>query len=406
MRYYIGLDWADQEHAIWVEDEAGRKVLGQRLPHTASAWSEWGRWLHERRADGIELWAAIERPDGRMVDFVLDRGVVVYPINPKALDRARDRFRPSGSKSDPFDAQVLAGFLRTDHGHLRPLAPNSEAAQELKGLTRDYQRQVRLRTRLLNQLTVTLKEYYPRALEIGEDLTSPWTWAFLRAYPTPAAAAELTARRWAGWARPHRLRASRIADVAARLAQPQLPVPAHVVRVLTRRVDVLVGELAVAHAAVEAYRQAIDDFFASMPAAKWARSLPAGQSGVTVPTLWAELGDAPGRWQSFRHLQAHGGAVPVTERSGKQHWVHFRFACNLHLRHAVHQFAFQSLRHSDWARAYYDAYRKRGHDHAAALRALGAKWLKIIFVMWRRQVPYDEMHHLATIARQRLRQAA
>ena len=117
MRYYVGVDWADAEHAVWVEDEAGGKVMSRSLAQTAEGFAEWGRWLDERRAEGSELWAAIEKPDGRIVDFLLDHGVVVFAVNPKALDRARDRFRMSGAKSDPFDARVLAGFLRTDHGH-------------------------------------------------------------------------------------------------------------------------------------------------------------------------------------------------------------------------------------------------------------------------------------------------
>lgn len=125
-----------------------------------------------------------------------------------------------------------------------------------------------------------------------------------------------------------------------------------------------------------------------------------------MPTVWAELGDAPGRWQSVPHLQGHAGAVPVTERSGKGVVVKFRFACNTHLRSAVHHLAFASLRHSEWARAYYDRCRRRGHTHHHALRALGAKWLKIIFVMWTRQVRYDEQYHLASIARHQLRQPA
>src|SRR5216684_8946566 len=98
--------------------------------------SELGRWLHERKAEGVELWASIEKPHGRIVDFLLDHGVVVYPINPKSLDRARDRFRVGGSRSDPFDAKVLALFLRSDHLQLRPLRPNSEAAQEDRKSTR------------------------------------------------------------------------------------------------------------------------------------------------------------------------------------------------------------------------------------------------------------------------------
>jgi hypothetical protein len=183
-------------------------------------------------------------------------------------------------------------------------------------------------------------------------------------------------------------------------------VPAHVVRVQARLVAALLEQLDVTVTTVSSYRRVIDDFFARMPAATWARTLPGGRSGTTVPSLYAELGDAAGRWQSFRHLQGHGGAVPVTERSGKHVVVHFRFACNTHLRDAVQQFARQSLQQSEWARAYYDRCRQRGHRHHHALRALAAKWLKIIFVLWSRQIAYDENYHLATIGRQHLRQIA
>src|SRR2546422_1912491 len=145
MRFYIGLDWADAEHAVWVEDENATKIVGRIVPHTAEGLSEWGRWLDERRAEGIELWAAIEKPEGRIVDFLLDHSVLVFPVNPKALDRARDRFRMSGAKSDPFDAHVLATFLRTDHGHLAPLRPSSRSEEH----TSELQSRLHLVCRLL-----------------------------------------------------------------------------------------------------------------------------------------------------------------------------------------------------------------------------------------------------------------
>lgn len=405
-RYYLGVDWADEAHALWVGDEAGAEVAKLTVKHTAEGLGEFGRWLYERQAQGIEVWAAIEKPEGRVVDFLLDHGVVVYPINPKALDRARDRFRMSGAKSDVFDAWVLAEFLRTDHPHLRPLVPNSEPAQELKLLTRDYQRLVRQRTRLVNQLRATLKEYYPRPLEVFEDLTTSLARAFLEAYPTPQTLADLTPKQWQRWARAHRLSAARAAECWAALKQPQVPVPAHVVRAKARLVRALGAQLGTTVQAAEEYRKAVEDFFATLPAAKWGRTLPGGQSGTTVPRLWAELGDAPGRWQSFHHLQAQAGGVPVTERSGKSQFVRFRFACNTHLRYASYWLAFVSLRQSEWARAYYQRQRARGHSHHRALRALGAKWLKIIFVMWKHHTPYDENYHLANIARQHLREAA
>src|SRR5262245_13998191 len=127
------------------------------------------------------------------------------------------------------------------------------------------------------------------------------------------------------------------------------------------------------------------------------RGLNRLQRTGTVPAVWI-----PPR--EFRHLEAQAGTVPVTKRSGKQRSVHFRFACDKSLRHVVDQVAFLSLLSSAWARAYYDQQRARGHAHHQALRAVGAKWLKIIFVMWHRQVPYDEQYHLATMARQQLRQ--
>ena len=405
-RYYMGVDWADTTHAIWVGDEAGANVREHTVPHTAEGLRELGRWLDECRAAGIELWAAIERPDGRLVDLLLDHGVTVYPINPKALDRARDRFRMSSSKSDPFDARVLAEFLRTDQTHLRPLSPSSEAAQELKLLTRDAHRLGRQQTRLLNQLTATLKEYYPRPLELFADLTTQLARDFLRAYPTPTALATVRRREWARFARAHRLGAARTTALWEQLHQPTVPVPAHVIRAKARVVQVLVEQLDIVVKATASYHEEIVCFFAALPAAEWMRSLPGGQQGLMVPTIWAELGDAPGRWQSWQHLQAYAGMVPVTERSGKQHRVRFRFACNTQLRYALDRLAFCSLQRSEWARAAYDRQRTRGHRHHRALRAVGAKWLKIIFTMWTHQAPYDEQFHLANIGKQHLRQVA
>jgi transposase len=406
VRYYLGIDWADQDHEVWAEAETGAKVWGRSIPQTVAGWAEWGRWLHEQRAAGIELWAGIEKPAGRVVDFLLDHGVVVYPINPRAIAAARARFRTSGAKSDPFDARVIAGFLRTDHAHLRPLVPGSEAAQELKLLTRDYHRLVRQQTRVLNQLTATLKEYYPRALELFADLTTGAARDFLQRFPTPDALTPLTAAQWRRWAGERGLGAARTATLWAVVQQPQLPIPPGVVRAKARLVTALVRQLTVTAAAVAEYREEVDRFFGTLPAADWMRSLPVGPHGMTVPTLWAELGDAPGRWLSWQHLQAYAGAVPVTVRSGQHVAVAFRFACNTGLRAAVHQLAFLSLKHCEWARAYYRAGRQRGQHHHHALRALAAKWLKILFVMWHRQIPYDEQHHLATMARQHLRQTA
>jgi len=191
-----------------------------------------------------------------------------------------------------------------------------------------------------------------------------------------------------------------------KLQKPQLAVPEHVVRAKAQLVEVLIDQLRASIKAVKTYHHKVESFFASSPAAEVAKTLPGGKSGTLVAAIWAELGDAQGRWESSGHLQAEAGAVPVTKASGKSHVVHFRFACNKHLRYSMYWFSFISVNNSEWAKLYYRGQRDKGHNHPQALRALGAKWLKIIFVMWRDHKPYDEQFHLANIALQKMRQAA
>ncbi len=403
----MGVDWGDRLHQVYVGDQEGKKVREMKVQESPQGLAEIGRWLDEKRAEGFELWAAIEKPQGRIVDFLLDHGVEVYPVNPKAVDRVRDRYRMSGSKSDAFDAYVLAEFLRTDQAHLRALRPSSEKAQELKMLSRDQRRVVRHKTRFLNQLTTTLKEYYARPLEVFEDLETEIALDFLQRYPTPAHLSALTRKQFNRFAtKQHHLSKQRCEELWEKLNKPQLAVPEHVVRAKAQLVEVLIEQLRAAIKAVKIYNHKVESFFASSPAAQFAKTLPGGKSGTLVAAIWAELGDAQGRWESSRHLQAEAGAVPVTKASGKSRVVHFRFACNKHLRYTMYWFSFVSLNHSEWAKLYYRGQRDNGHSHHQALRALGAKWLKIIFVMWRDHKPYDENYHLANIARQMMRQAA
>src|SRR4029077_8550391 len=132
-------------------------------------------------------------------------------------------------KSDSFDAYVLAEFLRTDHVHLRALQPDSEQAQELKMLIRDHHRLGRHKTRLLNQIEVTLKEYYPRPLEVFSDLESQIALDFLQRYHNPRALAELPRRSWNRFAqREHRFGEQRCKELWEKFTQPQFKTPEHV----------------------------------------------------------------------------------------------------------------------------------------------------------------------------------
>jgi hypothetical protein len=205
----------------------------------------------------------------------------------------------SQSKSDSFDAYVLAEYLRTDHAHLRALEPSSEQAQELKLLTRDHHRLMRHKTRLINQIEVTLKEYYPRPLEVFANLESKIALDFLTKYPTPEALSSLNRRQWNRFAkREHHLGEARCKELWETLNQPPLGIPQHVVRAKAQLLTVLVVQLKTLIQAVESYSERVKSFFASMPAAELVKTLPGGKSGTILPMLWAELGDAKSRWES------------------------------------------------------------------------------------------------------------
>ena len=204
MRWFMGLDESDHSCTVLVFDEAGEEVYRRNVVCTADGLSEFGGWINAQVAEGVELLASLERPHGRMVEFLLDHGVTVYPINPKSLDRARDRYRPNGAHDDWFDAFVLGNNLRVDHMHLRVLLPDSDEATELRLLTRDRLRQSQHQTRCLNRLTQALKEYYRRPLEVFPDFTTEIAQDFLRRFTTPESIRGLKWETWLTFAKKHR----------------------------------------------------------------------------------------------------------------------------------------------------------------------------------------------------------
>jgi hypothetical protein len=131
-----------------------------------------------------EIACLIERPNGLLVSALLDAGVAVYPVNPGTMDRKR---APSEAKTDALDAYLLARMGRSDLADLRRLEPDSPLIHELKILTRDQETLIGDQTRLVNQLTACLKDYYPVALRFFCKLQQGRTLAFLAAFPTLAA---------------------------------------------------------------------------------------------------------------------------------------------------------------------------------------------------------------------------
>jgi len=201
--YYIGIDWADKHHDIYATDEKGQQLMSFRISHDPEGFQALLDRVQTLSQDKEEILFAIESHHGLLVDFILDAGYKVYPINPKSMDRYRDRYKVSGAKNDRFDARVLANILRTDLSIFKPIVPNSEIARELKMLTRDREALVKSKTRLVNQLTSCLKAHYPLALELFGDLQSGIALAFITQYPTAKSAQSLSLKQFKRFLKDH-----------------------------------------------------------------------------------------------------------------------------------------------------------------------------------------------------------
>jgi transposase len=322
-------------------------------------------------------------------------GLRVYPLNPKAAERYRDRKAPSGVKDDQLDAWSMADALRTDGQDWRALLPDDPATQELRILCRDEIGLIQERTALVLRLQAALREYYPAVPEAFDDMTLPAAWEFVRRFATPAELARKGKRCWEKFLHTHRLGhpetyARRMA-VFARAGEFVSPSSAVTSAKSLLAVSVA-RQLQTLQEQLEIYRQRIEEAFANHPDHDTFGSLP-GAGKKLAPRLLGELGANREVFESAQDLQCYAGTAPVTRKSGKRRLVKIRRACNRTLRATVHLWANQSRHFCVWARVYYDKKREQGMSHAQALRCVGQRWLKILWKMWREHTSYDEARH-------------
>lgn len=388
---FAGFDWAYDHHDIVVEDRHGKIVDDFRFEETAEGW----KLLKERLARHPDVAVAIETSSGAVVERLLEAGYAVFPVNPKAAKRYRERKVPSGTKTDHIDAWTLADALRMDGHGWRPLKPEHPLTLELRLLCRDEITLIEQRTALICQLRAALHEYYPTALQAFDDWTVPGAWAFVERFATPEALVTAGKRNWEKFLHTfklyhsEKLYAKRLelfaradqcaASPAIRNAKSLLAVTLAIqLRVLQKQLD--------------QYRAMIAKLFAQHPDHDLFGSLP-GVGEKLGPRLLAELGDDRGRFDSAEALQCYAGTAPISYQSGQIHRTRFRRACQKTLRFSVHLWANLSRATCPWAEVYYRKKRKEGKSHACALRCLGQRWLKILWKMWQTGTRYDaELH--------------
>lgn len=198
MTYFVGLDWACQDHAVCVIDERGQMVFQDTIAHTRQGLSDLCATL-SRLAEPAQLPIAIERPSGLLVDTLVEAGFPVVPIHPNVMKACRSRYAAAPGKNDPGDAFILADLLRTDGHRFRPLRPLTDDTRALQALVRTRDDLVAQRVALANQLRALLESFWPGAAVIFADVDSPIALAFLTRYPTPQAAQHLGEKRLAAF---------------------------------------------------------------------------------------------------------------------------------------------------------------------------------------------------------------
>lgn len=400
---FTGIDWAADEHAVCIIDDAGRVIDRFTIGHTADGFERLIRRL-ARHGDPAELPVAIERPDGRLVDRLLDAGHPVVAVKTTAIKAWREAEVGSGAKSDPGDARVIADYLRLRRHDLRELRPFSGETRALRAVVRTRGDLVDARVAAGNQLAATLAAFWPGAGELFADVWSEIALAFLERYPTPTAAAHLGEARLAAFLRKHGYSGRRTsAELLERLHSapagladgPESEARHDAVLAMVRLLRALNGSIKDLDRAVVAH---LDEH----PDAIVFRSLPrAGQ--VNAAQMLAEWGDCREAYDGPEAVAALSGMAPVTRRSGKHLAVGFRWACNTRFRNALATFADNSRHASPWAASVYQAAIDRGVDHPHAIRILGRAWIRVIYRCWQDGVAYDPAHHGAA---RRLAEAA
>jgi transposase len=386
-----GVDWASMVHAVCVIEHEGGIRARFDVPNTGRSFAGLIKRLVRLGVADV----AIERPDGPLVEAMLEAGLRVFVIAPRMLKAIRQRYSASGAKSDAGDAYVLADVLRTDGHRLRPIAPDSEETKVLRSLTRTRKDLVETRVALVNQLRAQLEVCFPGAVGLFHGLDADVSIAFLKRYPTTRSAARLTEARLEAFLR--RIAYSGRTPVAELLARVKEGPAAGIGETEAEGRAACVRALLVAIEAVNAQARELQgeivERLAMHADAAIFTSLPKAGRGVRAASLLAEIGDARERFPDEESLAALAGVAPVTRASGKVRSVGFRWACDKKLRNALIDFADDSRQRSAWAaRIYADAI-ARGKRHPHAVRILARAWVRVIWKIWQNREPYDVTRH-------------
>jgi transposase len=352
VEWFAGIDWASESHQVCLVDARGKCVGECAVAHGGAGIEELCDWLIARTgAKPATIAVAIEMPRGPVVEALLERGFCVHAINPRQLDRFRDRFTVAGAKDDRRDAHVLADSLRTDRHAFRPLSVDDPVIVELREWSRIADDLQQERNRLANRMREQLWRYYPQMLALADDLAANWVVDLWIQAPTPAKAARLRETTVERFLQAHRIRRWQAPEILRILKQKPLSVAPGVVEAAIAHIRTLTARTRLVNQQLRAAHRRLDELCDQLvppeetepgPCCEQRdvvilRSLP-GLGRINLAVLLAEAWQ-PLRRRDYHDLRCLSGVAPVTRRSGKSCIVLRRYACNKRLENALYYWA-------------------------------------------------------------------
>jgi transposase len=403
-QWFVGIDWASEAHEVCVLDRDGQVGERRQVKHTVPDLQAFVEALLARACgDATTVAVGIEVPRGALVELLVERGFAVYAINPKQMDRFRDRFAPAGAKDDRRDALVIGDSLRTDPQAFRPVRLDHPVIIQLREWSRIDEDLGSELTRLTNQVRDLVYRSAPGLLALCPAADESWFWAVLHVAPTPAAQRRLSVRRLERLLRDHRIRRLTAPQLHAVLQQPAVftapgvvdAVAAHLAIVLPR-VELIAAQRREAERQLERWLKALER--EEPPAGDQRehsdvtiiRSMPG--IGTRVAARMLAEASQPLVDRAYPVMRAYLGVAPVTKQSGRRRTVSMRYACNLRLRNAAYHWARTGTQHDSASRTYYMTLRARGHSHGRALRSVADRLLRILMTLLNRGQTFDPNH--------------
>lgn len=394
---WVGLDWADEEHAYALQRSGSSEVETGVVQHKPERVGEWINTLREK-SGGKLVAVAIEQSRGALLFMLMQyEFVLIYPLNPSSLANYRKAFYPSGGKDDPRDAQLLLDYLLKHREQIRLWEPDSEQLRCLRMLIEERRKLVDLRTQLTNRLTANLKNYFPQAVEWAGVLKRTVACDFLDRWPSLQALQQSQPAMIRRFFRSHRARREKLEQKLVEIRQAQaLTNDAAIVTAGSLVTQSLARQIRQLSVSIDSFDDKIMEIFQQHRDHDVFTSFP-GAGAALGPRLLALFGDDRDRFESAEQVQTMTGIAPLIQSSGKTRLVRWRWACPKFVRQAVHEFAAHSRHWCGWAGAFYRMQVSKGKSHHMAVRALAFKWLRIIFRCWKDRIAYDDTVYMASL---------